>query len=212
MTARPSGRTEPDASALGRVPIRAHNRVSSFTEGLAMTMQQVASAMQRAQNVLARRPDMGLQDDAPASARWEGGTRIVSRHANGTRVPTDMPFEVGGTGDEVTPGWLFRAGFASCAATSIAMHAAAEGIALSDLEVTASSRSDTRGLLGMSDAQGAPVDAAPRDLRLHVRITAAGVAQARLQALVEDGLRHSPIPSAVRSPVPIELHIDVEAT
>jgi uncharacterized OsmC-like protein len=61
-----------------------------------------------------------------------------------------MPSEVGGSGDQVTPGWLFRAGLASCAATRIAMAAAAEGIELATLEVRASSRSDTRGLLGMT--------------------------------------------------------------
>jgi hypothetical protein len=35
---------------------------------------------------------------------------------------------------DVTPGWLFRAGFASCAATCIAMGAAAQGIELASLE------------------------------------------------------------------------------
>ena len=72
-----------------------------------------------------------MHDDAPATARWQGGTprRHVS-HADGTQVPTDMPAELGGSGDQVTPGWLFRAGLASCAATSIVLAAAAEGIEL----------------------------------------------------------------------------------
>ena len=41
------------------------------------------------------------------------------------------------------------------------MGAAAAGIVLAMLEVVARSRSDTRGLLGMLDADGAPVNAAP---------------------------------------------------
>ena len=52
------------------------------------------------------------------------------------------------------------------------MAAAAEGIELAALEVRASSRSDARGLLGMAEADGAPVSAGPRDVQLHVRIAA----------------------------------------
>ncbi|MEO8486640.1 MAG: OsmC family protein [Betaproteobacteria bacterium] len=50
-----------------------------------------------------------------------------------------MPAELGGNGDRVSPGWLFRAGIASCAATAIAMRAAAEGIGIEDLEATVES-------------------------------------------------------------------------
>jgi hypothetical protein len=43
-----------------------------------------------------------------------------------------------------------------------------------------------------------------------VRIAARGVAPERLRALVEEGLRRSPIPNAVQAESPIALHIDVE--
>ena len=175
-----------------------------------MTNQDIATAMQRVATVLRRRPEAGLHDDAPAAARWAGGTRIVARHANGAEVTTDMPGELGGSGDQVTPGWLFRAGLAPCAATCIAMAAAAAGIELSALEVMASSRSDTRGLLGMADADGAPVPAGPREVRLQVRIAAPGVATERLRALVEAGCRYSPTPEAVRTATALDLRIDVD--
>ena len=68
-----------------------------------MSMQDIAAAMQRAQAALERRPDMGLHDDAPATARWQGGVRVESSHANGTAMLTDMPCELGGSGDRVTP-------------------------------------------------------------------------------------------------------------
>ena len=110
-----------------------------------MTTGDLAQALQRAQSVLRRRPEMGLHDDAPATARWQHGTRTVASHANGMQMTTDMPGELGGSGDQVTPGWLFRAGLASCAATSIAMAAAAQQIELTSLEVRATSRSDARG-------------------------------------------------------------------
>jgi len=124
-----------------------------------MTMQEIATALQRAEAVLCRRPQFGIHDDAPATSRWQSGTRVLASHANGRQIPTDMPEELGGSGDQVSPGWLFRAGLGSCAATVIAMGAAADGIELTALEVVASSRSDTRGLLGMSDADGGPVHA-----------------------------------------------------
>ena len=175
-----------------------------------MAAQDLATALQRVHDVLQRRPQTGLHDDAPATARWSAGTRIVTSHANGQHVLTDMPAEFGGSGDQVTPGWLFRAGLASCAATSIVMAAAREGIALQTLELRASSRSDARGLLGMTDANGQPVDARPGDVQLHVRIAADGVLPERLRALAEQGIACSPIPRAVQHALPIALHIDVD--
>ena len=175
-----------------------------------MTTQDVATAVQQVQAMLRQRPEKGLHDDAPAMARWRGATRVVVGHANGTEVPTDMPRELGGTGDLITPGWLFRAGLASCAATSIALAAAARGIELSALEVRANSRSDTRGLLGMTDADGRPVPAGPGEMQLHVRIAARGEPAERLRALVTDGCRCSPIPNAVQQTTPLALHIDVD--
>ncbi|HKE43224.1 MAG TPA: OsmC family protein [Steroidobacteraceae bacterium] len=175
-----------------------------------MSTQALAAALQRVQKVLQRRPDMAVHDDSPAIARWQAGTRVVSRNPNGTEVATDMPTEVGGSGDQVTPGWLLRAGLAACAATRIAMAAAAEGVELSSLQVEATSRSDTRGLLGMPDAQGKPVDAGPLDVELSVRISAPSIPAGRLRAMVEEACRCSPVPAALRSGVPLALHIDVE--
>ena len=177
-----------------------------------MSAQQVASAMHRVEAILERRPDTGMHPDAPATARWQGGTRIVTSHANGGQMATDMPSELGGAGNDVdvTPGWLFRAGFASCAATCIAMGAAAEGIELASLEVTAKSRSDLRGLLGMNGADGKPVYAGPRDVELVVRARAPDVAPDRLRELIEKRYRCSPISSAVASAMPVSLSIVID--
>jgi uncharacterized OsmC-like protein len=172
--------------------------------------ENIAAALRRVQAVLERSPETGLHDDAPATARWNSDTRIVATHENGTQIATDMPSELGGSGDKVTPGWLFRAGFASCAATTIAMAAARSGIALQALEVRASSRSDTRGLLGMMDTNNQPVTATPQDMQLHIKIAAQGQPAQQLRTLVEEGLRCSPIPCAVQSALPMALHIEIE--
>jgi organic hydroperoxide reductase OsmC/OhrA len=150
-----------------------------------------------------------MHDDAPATAQWQTGLRVVARHANGTQMATDMPSELGGSGEHVTPGWLFRAGLASCLATRIAIGAATAGIELTLLEVSASSRSDARGLLGMADLSGEPVGAGPRDVQLLVRIAAPGISAEKLRTLVEDGNCCSPISVATRDVVPVALRIEV---
>jgi uncharacterized OsmC-like protein len=176
-----------------------------------MTLRAISGAMERLATILRRRPEFGLHDDTPATARWDGGLRVVSSHENGTKLVTDMPAELGGSGAQVTPGWLMRAGLASCAATRIAMAAAAEQIELAILEVSASSRSDARGLFGMTDVDGVPVGAGPRDVELKVRISAPGVKPDRLRALVEESHRCSPVSNALCNVVPVSLHIDIDA-
>ena len=174
-----------------------------------MAARDVATAMQRAQTVFSRRPEAALQDDATASARWESGTRIVASHANGTQIPSDMPCELGGTGDRVSPGWLFRAGIASCTATTIAMAAAADGVDVTTLEVQVDSRSDSRGLLGMTDADGKRVSAGPSDYRIVVRIAAPGTSAEQLRAVVEEGLHRSPMQHALKNAMPATIQVEL---
>ncbi len=176
-----------------------------------MAAQDLAAALQRVEAVLLRRPETGLHDDAPAIARWDGGTRIITSHENGSQIHSDMPSELGGTGDKITPGWMFRAGIAACAATTIAITAAKAGVALKTLDVQTHSRTDTRGMLGMAVSDGNGVHAAPQDLQLIVRISALGCSQEQLKALVNEALRCSPIPCAVQAALPLALHIEVEA-
>ena len=173
-------------------------------------MADIAAAWRRVEGVLRRRPRTGLHADAPARARWNGGTLVTCTHESGAKLVTDMPTELGGDGSAVTPGWLLRAGLAACAATTIAMTAAAEGIELDALEIDASSNSDTRGLFGMSEMDGARVDAGPRDVQLHVRVSARGVAPERLRALIEASHRRAPVSRALENPVPVKLRIDVD--
>jgi uncharacterized OsmC-like protein len=187
-----------------------------------MSQHHIATALQRARRVLERRPEAGLHDDAPALARWQGGTRIVASHPSGAQMAADMPAELGGSGEQVSPGWLFRAGLSSCLATCIAMNAAARGIVLTQLEVCATSRSDIRGVLGMAetshetsvidDEPGAAdrrVEAGPRDIELHVRLAADGATPESLRDLVEASRRSSPIPCAVAQATPVALRVEV---
>ena len=174
-----------------------------------MAQQDIAAALQRVRSFFERKPALAVHDDAPATARWSGGLRVVAEHADGPQVATDMPTELGGSGDQVTPGWLFRAGVATCASASILMAAAARGIPLTALDVKVTSRSDVRGLLGMADAGGEPFYAGPGDMQLHVSLRAPGVDEAALRALVESAVRQSPIPSAVTHATALALQLEV---
>ena len=176
-----------------------------------MNLQGIAAALQRVEAVVRRRPDVGLHADSPAKAQWQGGGRVATTHPNGMQLLTDLPQELGGHGEQVSPGWLFRAAFAACAATSIAIKAAVQGIDLTSLEVRADSRSDVRGILGMVDGEGSSVSAGPCDAQLAVRIGAKDVSAQQLQSLVEEALRCSPVPTAVRTAVPISLNIQVDS-
>jgi uncharacterized OsmC-like protein len=176
-----------------------------------MTMERIAAALHRVESILKRRPEMGLHTDAPAVARWQGGARVVSLHPTGASVATDMPSELGGMGEEVTPGWLWRAALSSCLATRIVMTAAVEGIDLTGVEVVANSRSDLRGLLGMKAASGELPGPQPSDVQLHVRITAPEVSREHLHALVARSQACSPVQVAAIRALPIEVSVEVVA-
>ena len=180
------------------------------TPSAVTTTTDIAAALQRLESLLTRRPQFGLHDDAPAAARWQGGTRVVTGHANGTEVITDMPRELGGGGQHVTPGWMFRAGLSACVATCIALAAVRAGITLQKLEVVVSSRSDARGVLDMTGEDGQPVNAVPRDMALRVRLGAAGVARDALRALVERSIRCSPMACALEQPMSLALQLDCD--
>lgn len=174
--------------------------------------EEVSAALLRAQSVYLKRPQAAVHDDAPATATWQGGLRLQTQHPNGTQLSSDMPAEFGGSGDRITPGWLFRAGLSACAATSIAMTAAIRQVVLARLEVRVDSTSDSRGLLGVPAPDGQPVFAGPLELRLHVTIEAQGVAAGELRALVDEGLANSPVPSATRRAMDLQVQIDARGT
>jgi uncharacterized OsmC-like protein len=176
---------------------------------LNMSLHDVEVGVKRVVAAFQRRPEVAIHADSPAVSRWDSGTRVVTRSGEALSVVTDMPKELGGAGDQVTPGWLLRAGFASCAATSITLAAASEGIKLTALEVYVGSRSDARGLLGMSEPNGEPVYAGMFDVELRVTIAADGSNPLALESLVTKCLSHSPVPCTLTTATPFALHVAV---
>ena len=121
----------------------------------------------------------------------------------GETITTDMPASVGGDGSDPSPGWLLRAAQASCVATLITMRAAHLGITLESLEVTVDSESDDRGILGLDDQ----TPAGPLNGRIAVTLAAAGVEDARLDAIARWGIEHCPVVDALVRPVPVAIEV-----
>jgi hypothetical protein len=61
----------------------------------------------------------------------------------------------------------------------------------------------------MSDVDGTPVCAAPSDFEVRVRIAAQATSPEQLRALVDEGLRRSPMQQALKTALPIALRVDV---
>ncbi len=150
-------------------------------------------------------PQDAMSRDKPAVATLESGLRCKAVGPKGETLVTDMPAPIGGTGSAPTPGWYLRAALANCDATMIALRAAQLGVELSTLEVTVSSESDNRGLLG--DAAGAP--AGPLSVQVGVRIAAAGVPEETLRDIVRWAEAHSPLGDALRRAVPVRLDTQI---
>jgi uncharacterized OsmC-like protein len=170
-----------------------------------MSDTTIREALERARRVFAAKPAAAVKPNAPASARILEGLRCEIAGPGGLKAFADMPPELGGTGTAPGPGWYFRAGLAGCAAIRIRMAAAERGIALGRLEVTVHSNSDSRGVLGMDG-----VSAALSDLRMEVRIGAAGTDATALRDLVHWAEAHSPIGCTVREVPRYALEIAVE--
>jgi len=171
-----------------------------------MSMERIRQSVDRVGAYLREHPQEVPSQDAPAMAVLESGLRCRARGPGGATLVSDMPLAIGGEGSAPTPGWLLRAALANCDATVIAMRAAQLGIVLDKLEVSVSSESDDRGLLGVAEA----VPAGPLNVRVTVRLSAPGASVDALRDLVDWAEKHSPVSDAVRRAVPVATELVIE--
>jgi uncharacterized OsmC-like protein len=168
-----------------------------------MADSTIRAALEKVENTLSKKPPQA-SPDSPAHAVLTAGLAIQVRHPKGQCVTTDMPASLGGGGGGVPPGWLMRAGLASCFASVIVMRAERIGIALTRLEVTANTLSDARGMLGLD----ASVPAGPTDVELQVEVEAEGVGDEALAELVAWADAHSPVGDAMRRALDVRVTIN----
>ena len=169
-----------------------------------MSNSRIAEAITSAKAYLATHPDEARYRDSVASAVVEDGLRVRVTGPDGSSLVTDMVAGVGGTASGPSPGWLFRAAYASCAATLIVMRAAEQGVILSGLEVDVDGESDDRGILGIAGE----VPAGPVNMRVAVRAECARDEET-VREIVMWGLKQCPVDVAVRRPVPVELDVRI---
>ena len=163
----------------------------------------IARAIANARSYLTANPGEARYRDGPASATIEEGLRVRVTGTDGSSLVTDMVTGIGGGGSAPSPGWLFRAAYASCVATLIAMRAAEEGWVLSGLDVTVDSESDDRGILGISP----DIPAGPLSVRVAVRVSVPGVDAEVSRAAIEAAVARCPVHDAVARPVPVDIEI-----
>lgn len=173
-----------------------------------MGREEIATAIAGAREYLAANPGEARYRDGAATAVLEDGLRVRVDGGDGASIVTDMVTGIGGGGSALSPGWLFRAAYAACVATLIAMRAAEVGVDLPGLQVGVDSELDDRGILGIDDA----VSAGPLSMRISVQLATASASQVVLQEIMAWGIAHCPVDDAVRRAVPVEWRLEVVAT
>ena len=158
-----------------------------------MSNLSARESLERARRLFLEKPAAGRRPNTAATAVWREGLACEVTGPGAESAITDMPQSMGGAGAGSNPGWLLRAGMASCAATAIAMRAAMLGIALKMLEVKVESESDARGLVGIPETH-----TGLGNLRMSIRIGAEGVGEAQLRELAAWGEAHSPVSCTLR--------------
>ncbi len=164
----------------------------------------IRDSIERAVGYLTAHPDEARYTDSVALARLGDSLSVRVDGPNGERIHTDMPRGIGGTAENPSPGWLFRAAIASCVATTIGMEVAKEGITLDLLEVEVDGESDDRGILGMDEA----VPPGPLTTRIRIRAQADGVDPDRLRRVLEVGASRCPVCDATKRAVTVTTEIE----
>ena len=149
----------------------------------------LVTALEGISAVFRDHPEKARAKNAPAKATLETGLRCRVSGPNGESIATDMSVALGGGATAPNPGWFMRASLAACNATVIALRAAQLGINLASLEVTVSSESDSRGMLGLHEQVRPGMD----QLQVSVKISAPGAKADELSQLVTWALAHSPV-------------------
>jgi uncharacterized OsmC-like protein len=169
-----------------------------------MSSVRIREAIEKTARSLEENPEKARVKNAPAVATVEDGLRCRVTGPAGEVLHTDMPPGMGGAGSAPNPGWLMRAALASCNATVIATRAAKAGIQLAKLEVSVTSETDSRGVLGLD----ASISAAMKPLRIGVAISAPGTPPEELKKLVQSACAQSPVGSTDPSTAVVDVKIE----
>ena len=163
----------------------------------------IREAIEGASEWLREHPGEARYTDSLATARIESGLRVRVTGASGEAIETDMPSAVGGAGEGLSPGWLFRASLAACVLSLATMRAAQLGLGAFHCEVDVDSESDDRGILGLDES----VPAGPLSIRIAFRISADGIEAEELEEVARWAVDHCPVAEGSRRAVPVSLEV-----
>jgi uncharacterized OsmC-like protein len=167
-------------------------------------MGSIREAIEKATAYLREHPADAVSTDTRATAVVQSGLRVSVTGPGNESIVTDMVPSVGGEGSAPSPGWLLRAGMASCVATLLAMRAAQLGQTLDRVEVEVDSISNDRGILGID----ASTPSGPLSVRIAVRVAAPSIERAQLETFVTWAIDHCPVVDAVRRAVPVNIELN----
>ena len=170
-----------------------------------MTERHIATSIANARSYLTSNPAEARYRDGAATASIEDGLRVRVTAPDGATLVTDMVPAVGGGASAPSPGWVFRAAYASCVATLIAMRAAEDGWSAAAIEVTVDSESDDRGILGIDR----DVPAGPISMRVAIAGSLGGAMEPAVREGIEDAIARCPVHDAVVRGIPVEVTIDL---
>ena len=138
----------------------------------------------------------GGQADSPAACSVDLGRAVYEAQAHAG---------VGGAGTAACSGDLLLGALAACAQLTCQMVAAAMGIPVERIEVTAEGDLDLRGTLGL--ARDVPVGF--ESIRLRFDVTAPGASADDLGALLEKTERYCVVLQTLTGPPPVATSFDV---
>ncbi|HEY8760274.1 MAG TPA: OsmC family protein [Candidatus Dormibacteraeota bacterium] len=126
--------------------------------------------------------------------------------APGTVLRSGAHQGVGGAGDVPCSGDLLVAALLACQETTIRMVAAAMGISLEEVEITATATADLRGTLGMS--RDVPVGMTGIDCRVRLKVPDDGRGE-RAQRLLENAEKYCIVLNTLRNGVAVTTDFQV---
>jgi uncharacterized OsmC-like protein len=138
----------------------------------------------------------GGETDTPAACSVDIGRAVYDAQAHAG---------VGGAGTAACSGDLLLGALAACAQLTCQMVAAAMGIDVERIEVTADGDLDLRGTLGL--ARDVPVGF--QTIRLRFDVTAPGASEEELEALREKAERYCVVLQTLASPPQIETSFEL---
>lgn len=164
-------------------------------------MERIRDAMLRVRQLLTVKPERGRRT-VTSRVRLRDGLRC-SVHDGTWTLPVDMSANTGGDGTAPDPGVYARAALGACLAVAYRMWAAAEGVAIEEIDVEVQADNDAAGLFGAADTPPGY-----RAVRLVARLVTDADA-ATLARVLDAAEAHSPYLDVFRRPVPVSVSREI---